>query len=216
MFIASLTIWLVCRNIVQKPVTEEAAQYNSEFENEELAGGEKIDPEEALIYEEDLDEGDGVEGEVEESTKLKMFRRLASVASKLKEFIGNMITTAGKVVVTILLGSSGMMLPSLTSSVYFFVFLGLCTWWSWCRTFDPLLFSCLCVLLAIFTAGHLIGLYLYQFQFFQEAVPPNDYYARMTTYNLIDYSPMAEGKSNLCNGDQHCNQLIKLVLPKVG
>lgn len=36
-----------------------------------------------------------------------MFRRLASVASKLKEFIGNMITTAGKVVVTILLGSSG-------------------------------------------------------------------------------------------------------------
>lgn len=74
--------------------------------------------------------------------------------------------------------STGMMLPSLTSSVYFFVFLGLCTWWSWCRTFDPLLFSCLCVLLAIFTAGHLIGLYLYQFQFFQEAVPPNDYYAR--------------------------------------
>lgn len=36
MFIASLTIWLVCRNIVQKPVTEEAAQYNQEFENEEL------------------------------------------------------------------------------------------------------------------------------------------------------------------------------------
>ncbi|KAI4532799.1 hypothetical protein MG293_017207 [Ovis ammon polii] len=184
MFIASLTIWLVCRNIVQKPVAEEAAQCNPEFENEESAGGEKIDSEEALIYEEDLDEGDGAEGDLEESTKLKLFRRLASVASKLKEFIGNMITTAGKVVVTILLGSSGMMLPSLTSSVYFFVFLGLCTWWSWCRTFDPLLFSCLCVLLAIFTAGHLIGLYLYQFQFFQEAVPPNDYYARaMSSFN---------------------------------
>ena len=44
---------------------------------------------------------------MEESTKLKLFRRLAYVASKLKEFIGNMITTAGKVVVTILLGSSG-------------------------------------------------------------------------------------------------------------
>lgn len=44
---------------------------------------------------------------MEESTKLKVFRRLAFVASKLKEFIGNMITTAGKVVVTILLGSSG-------------------------------------------------------------------------------------------------------------
>ena len=56
-----------------------------------------------------------------------------------------------------------MMLASLTLSVYFFVFLGLCTWWSWCRTFNPLPFSYLCVLLAIFTVGHLIGFYLFQF-----------------------------------------------------
>lgn len=42
----------------------------------------------------------------------------------------------------------GMMLP-LTSSVYFFVFLGLCTWWVLVLGLDPLLFSCLC------SAGHL-------------------------------------------------------------
>ena len=71
-----------------------------------------------------------------------------------------------------------MMVPSLTSAVYFFVFLGLCTWWSCCQAFDPLIFSCLCVLMAIFSAGHLIGLYLYQLQFFQEVVPPKDFYAR--------------------------------------
>ncbi|XP_059884640.1 piezo-type mechanosensitive ion channel component 2 isoform X3 [Delphinus delphis] len=216
MFIASLTIWLVCRNIVQKPLTEEAAQYNLEFENEESAGGGKIDPEEALIYEEDLEERDGVEGDLEESTKLKLFRRLASVASKLKEFIGNMITTAGKVVVTILLGSSGMMLPSLTSSVYFFVFLGLCTWWSWCRTFDPLLFSCLCVLLAIFTAGHLIGLYLYQFQFFQEAVPPNDYYARLFGIKSVIQTDCSSTWKIIANPDlswyHHANPIVLLVM----
>ncbi|XP_012891297.1 PREDICTED: piezo-type mechanosensitive ion channel component 2 isoform X1 [Dipodomys ordii] len=216
MFIASLTIWLVCRNIVQKPETEEAAQYNSESENEELAEGEKMDSEEALIYEEDLDEGEGVEGEMEESAKLKMFRRLASVASKLKEFIGNMITTAGKVVVTILLGSSGMMLPSLTSAVYFFVFLGLCTWWSWCRTFDPLLFSCLCVLLAIFTAGHLIGLYLYQFQFFQEAVPPNDYYARLFGIKSVIQTDCSSTWKIIVNPDlswyHHANPILLLVM----
>nr|XP_054527853.1 piezo-type mechanosensitive ion channel component 2 isoform X6 [Pan troglodytes] len=216
MFIASLTIWLLCRNIVQKPVTDEAAQSNPEFENEELAGGEKIDSEEALIYEEDFNGGDGVEGELEESTKLKMFRRLASVASKLKEFIGNMITTAGKVVVTILLGSSGMMLPSLTSSVYFFVFLGLCTWWSWCRTFDPLLFSCLCVLLAIFTAGHLIGLYLYQFQFFQEAVPPNDYYARLFGIKSVIQTDCSSTWKIIVNPDlswyHHANPILLLVM----
>lgn len=216
MFIASLTIWLVCRTIVKKPDTEEVAQFNSECENEELAGGEKMDSEEALIYEEDLDGEEGMEGELEESTKLKILRRLASVASKLKEFIGNMITTAGKVVVTILLGSSGMMLPSLTSAVYFFVFLGLCTWWSWCRTFDPLLFGCLCVLLAIFTAGHLIGLYLYQFQFFQEAVPPNDYYARLFGIKSVIQTDCSSTWKIIVNPDlswyHHANPILLLVM----
>ncbi|KAG5193918.1 hypothetical protein JEQ12_020279 [Ovis aries] len=144
-----------------------------------MAGGGKIDSEEVLIYEEDLDEGDGTEGDLEESTKLKLFCRLASMASKLREFIGNMITTAGKVVLKILLGSSGMMLPSLTSSVYFFVFLGLCTWWSWCRTFDPLLFSYLCVLLPSSPQDTWSDSICTSSQFFQEAIPHNDCYARL-------------------------------------
>nr|XP_033789985.1 piezo-type mechanosensitive ion channel component 2 isoform X2 [Geotrypetes seraphini] len=179
MFFASLTTWLVCRNIIQSPVTEEAAQYNTQFENEELVETEKLDLDDALIYEEDLDAGIIGDEENEESTKLKILRKIASLASKLKEFIGNIITTAGQVVVIVLLGITGMMLPSLTSGVYFFVFLGLCTWWSCCRIIDPLIFSCLCVLMAIFSAGHLIGLYLYQLQFFQEIIPPDDYYARL-------------------------------------
>lgn len=70
------------------------------------------------------------------------------------------------------------MLPSLTSAVYFFIFLFLCTWWSLRRTFDTLIFSCMCVLMAIFSAGHLVVLYLYQFQFFQESIPPDDSYIR--------------------------------------
>lgn len=70
-------------------------------------GGEKIDLEEVLIYEEDLDEGDGVEGELEDSIKLKMFRRFVFVVFKFKEFIGNMIIIVGKVVVIILLGLLG-------------------------------------------------------------------------------------------------------------
>nr|XP_013795110.1 PREDICTED: piezo-type mechanosensitive ion channel component 2 [Apteryx mantelli mantelli] len=179
MFIASLAIWLVCRNIVQKPITEDAAQYNMQFENEEMAVREKLESDDALMYEEDLDDEDCGEAEFEETTKLKLLRRIASLASKLKEFIGNIIATTGKVIVTVLLGSTGMMVPSLTSAVYFFVFLGLCTWWSCCQVFDPLIFSCLCVLMAIFSAGHLIGLYLYQLQFFQEVVPPKDFYARL-------------------------------------
>uniref|UniRef100_A0A8C5CAX9 Piezo-type mechanosensitive ion channel component n=1 Tax=Gadus morhua TaxID=8049 RepID=A0A8C5CAX9_GADMO len=110
---------------------------------------------------------------------MKVLRFVAGVASKVKEIIGDLITTAGKVVVTILLGLTGAMLPSLTSAVYFFVFLFLCTWWSFCRTIDTLLFSCMCVLMAIFSAGHLVILYLYQFQFFQEAITTDDYYIRL-------------------------------------
>ncbi|XP_073535132.1 piezo-type mechanosensitive ion channel component 2 isoform X6 [Phyllobates terribilis] len=178
MFIASLATWLFCKKLVQKSVTEEDAKYNAQFVNEELAEVGKMDMDDALMYEEDFDENNGIE-EAEESAKLKLLRKVASIATKLKEFIGNIIATAGKVVVTILLGITGMMLPSLTSAVYFFVFLGLCTWWSCCRVFDPLIFSCLCVLMAIFSAGHLIGLYLYQFQFFQEIIPPGDFYARL-------------------------------------
>ncbi|XP_062836599.1 piezo-type mechanosensitive ion channel component 2 isoform X6 [Anolis carolinensis] len=177
MFIASLTIWLICRKIVEKTAEEDAGLYNAQFENEDMNEAERLEAEDALICE-DLDDECGEE-EFEETTKLKLLRRIASIASKLKEIIGNIITTAGKVVVTILLGATGMMLPSLTSAVYFFLFLGLCTWWSCCRSFDPLIFSCLCVLMAIFSAGHLIGLYLYQLQFFQEIIPPDDFYARL-------------------------------------
>ncbi|XP_077078207.1 piezo-type mechanosensitive ion channel component 2 [Siphateles boraxobius] len=205
MFMASLSVWLLCRKLVHKCPSEDMAQDNHDFEHEEKTQeeiDEKVenddddddddDEDNEMLFDEDFDaedeaeeeerDGEGVdeeeeeEEEVQESTKMKILRRVAGVANKLKEIIGNLITTAGQVVVTILLGLTGIMLPSLTSAVYFFVFLGLCTWWSLCKTFDKLLFSCLCVLMAIFSAGHLIVLYSNQFQFLQEAIRPNDSY----------------------------------------
>uniref|UniRef100_A0A3Q3BAU1 Piezo type mechanosensitive ion channel component 2 n=1 Tax=Kryptolebias marmoratus TaxID=37003 RepID=A0A3Q3BAU1_KRYMA len=161
MFIAGLAIWLLCRSLVQKRPPEDMAQYNADFEEEEE------------------DEEEEEEEEVKESAKMKILRLVAEVASRGKDIIGNLITTAGKVVVTVLLGMTGIMLPSLTSFVYFSIFLFLCTWWSLCRTFNTLIFSCMCVLMAIFSAGHLVVLYLYQFQFFQESIPPQDSYIRV-------------------------------------
>ncbi|XP_026061315.1 piezo-type mechanosensitive ion channel component 2 isoform X3 [Carassius auratus] len=198
MFMASLSVWLLCRKLVHKRPSEEMAQDNHDFEPEEKEeDDEKVEDDEEeedeMLYDEDFDaedeaeeedvDGGGLEEEeeeeeeeVQESTKMKILRRVAGVANKLKEIIGNLITTAGQVVVTILLGLTGVTLPSLSSAVYFFVFLGLCTWWSLCKTFDKLLFSCLCVLMAIFSAGHLIILYSNQFQFLQEAISLNDSY----------------------------------------
>uniref|UniRef100_A0A673Y0V0 Piezo type mechanosensitive ion channel component 2 n=1 Tax=Salmo trutta TaxID=8032 RepID=A0A673Y0V0_SALTR len=180
---------------------EDDLMFEEDFETGEDGDGEMTGDEveeDDLMFEEDFETGEDGDGEMtgdeveeggegqegdgeveEESTKMKILRRIAAMASKVKEIIGNLITTAGKVVVTILLGLTGIMLPSLTSAVYFFTFLGLCTWWSFCRTFHPLIFSCLCVLMAIFSAGHLVILYLYQFQFFQEFIPPGDSYASL-------------------------------------
>uniref|UniRef100_A0A3Q1K6X9 Uncharacterized protein n=1 Tax=Anabas testudineus TaxID=64144 RepID=A0A3Q1K6X9_ANATE len=194
MFMVSLAIWLLCRSLVQKRPPEDMAQYNADFEAEEQVGlicgdtllfepselKSTLDSDQDFYHEEEeklsLDDNILLEEDSEESTKMKILRLVAEVASKVKEIIGNLITTAGKVVVTILLGMTGIMQPSLTSAVYFFIFLFLCTWWSLCRTFNTLLFSCMCVLIAIFSAGHIIVIYLYQFQFFQESIPPGDNY----------------------------------------
>ncbi|KAM9322035.1 piezo-type mechanosensitive ion channel component 2 [Pholidichthys leucotaenia] len=193
MFVVGLAIWLLCRSLVQKRPPEDMAQYNEDFQSEEQEE-EKLSLDDNILLEEDYEAGyeaeededdEELEGEEEEeeeeeeaieSTKMKILRIVAEVASKVKEIIGNLITTAGKVVVTILLGMTGMMLPSLTSAVYFFIFLFLGTWWSIRRTFNTLIFSCMCVLMAIFSAGHIIVLYLYQFQFFQESISPDDSY----------------------------------------
>ncbi|XP_041848667.1 piezo-type mechanosensitive ion channel component 2 [Melanotaenia boesemani] len=199
MFLVGLAIWLLCRSLVQKRPPEDMAQYNTDFQAEEQEEDEKLslDDNNILLEEdfeagyeaeedEDNEEPYGEEEEVgeeeeeaKESTKMKILRLVAEVASKVKEIIGNLITTAGMVVITILLGMTGIMLPSVTSFVYFSMFLFLCTWWSFRRTFNTLIFSCMCVLMAIFSAGHLTVLYLYQFQFFQNSVLPSDNYTRI-------------------------------------
>ncbi|XP_078397176.1 piezo-type mechanosensitive ion channel component 2-like [Cetorhinus maximus] len=215
MFVAGLATWLVCKKLVQQPPTEEMAQCNPEFQNEEQ-DEEKLELADAFIYEEDFEVADVAEEVEEGGNKQNILRRIATYASKLKEFIGNIIATTGKVVVTILLGLTGIMLPSLTSGVYFFVFLGLCTWWSCGKQFDPLIFSCLCVLMAIFSAGHLIGLYLYQLQFLQELIPPGDFYARLFGVSPVIQTNCTTTWKIIANPNmswpQHVNPIMLLLL----
>lgn len=73
---------------------------------------------------------------------------------------------------------TGIILPSLTSGVYFGVFLGLVWWWVLGCSISMLLFSSLCVMMAIFSGGHLLVLYLYQLPLSQELIPPEDVYPR--------------------------------------
>lgn len=85
---------------------------------------EKISLDDDVVLEEDVEAGyeaeeeedegneeDEEEEEEKESTKTKILRLVQQVASKVKEIIGNLITTAGQVVVTILLGLTGERAP---------------------------------------------------------------------------------------------------------
>lgn len=76
--------------------------YDEDFDAEDEAEEEDDGP-----LDEEQEEEEEEEEEVKESTKMKVLRIVAGVASKVKDIIGNLITTAGKVVVTILLGLTG-------------------------------------------------------------------------------------------------------------
>ncbi|XP_035801250.1 piezo-type mechanosensitive ion channel component 2 isoform X1 [Amphiprion ocellaris] len=106
-------------------------------------------------------------------------QKLIVFAAGLKLLLSAIMNTAGKVVVTLMLGLAGITLPSLTSGVYFGAFLGLVWWWVFSRSITMLIFSSLCVMMAIFSGGHLLALYLYQLPLSQQLIPPDDVYARL-------------------------------------
>uniref|UniRef100_A0A8C2CPZ5 Piezo-type mechanosensitive ion channel component 1 n=1 Tax=Cyprinus carpio TaxID=7962 RepID=A0A8C2CPZ5_CYPCA len=63
-------------------------------------------------------------------------------------------------------------LPSSFSAFYFLLFIGVCTWWACHFPISHLGFNALCVMVAFFTGGHLVCLYLYQSSFAQEMFSP--------------------------------------------
>ncbi|XP_068928415.1 piezo-type mechanosensitive ion channel component 2-like [Petaurus breviceps papuanus] len=124
----------------------------------------------------------------EARTKGKMTEflgKITAITAHLKTILDTLVTMSGKVLVTLLLGLSGIIHPSLTSAVYFVTFLGICSWWSCHREVGTLAFSTICVSLAIFTAGHIGSLYFYQLPYFQDLVPPEDIYARLLGMTAI-------------------------------
>uniref|UniRef100_A0A8B9KR01 Piezo type mechanosensitive ion channel component 2 n=1 Tax=Astyanax mexicanus TaxID=7994 RepID=A0A8B9KR01_ASTMX len=106
-------------------------------------------------------------------------QKLIVFAAGLRLLLSTVMNTAGKVVVTILLGLAGIALPSLTSALYFGAFLSLVWCWVLGHSIDLLLFSTLCLMMTIFSGGHIIVLYLYQLPLFQQLVPPQDIYASL-------------------------------------
>ena len=83
--------------------------------------------------------------------------------------------------IAVMLLSGGIMLPSLASAIYFLMFLILGTMWA-CHKAVRLrrkkAFASVRIALMVYSGVHVLTFYMYQFQFFQDVLPPESLLAR--------------------------------------
>ncbi|KAF7649909.1 hypothetical protein LDENG_00134260 [Lucifuga dentata] len=113
------------------------------------------------------------EEEEVESSRSRLLLELELLVCRSRKMVGNMMTAGGKVLLTALLGLTGIMFPSLPSFLYLLSFQVLCTWWAWSGQVPPLLFRCVCLFSLIYSSFHFLLLYCYQLPSLQEAWPPD-------------------------------------------
>ncbi|XP_067256339.1 piezo-type mechanosensitive ion channel component 1 isoform X2 [Chanodichthys erythropterus] len=143
----------------------------------------------ALLHEEDEteDEDDGTEredegmscSETEEEESPSSSSGAAQLAARLRATAQRFLRNMGRILAITLLALAGITLPSAFSAFYFLLFIGVCTWWACHFPISHLGFNTLCVMVAFFTGGHLVCLYLYQSSFAQEMFSPVGLWARL-------------------------------------
>ncbi|XP_015277936.1 PREDICTED: piezo-type mechanosensitive ion channel component 2-like [Gekko japonicus] len=175
-FLTGLIVTWLCKRMVR--LHNQKAQLHSGIQNLSVCDDEKEEEEETESEAETEDTDDeGTDNLLEKEHRGRdpdagqsgLFQKITLFLVGLKILFGGVRDTASKVVVTVLLGLA----------VYFFLFMGLCSWWSCHRPISPIVFNSLCVMVAIFNAGHLTVLYLYQLPTIQGLVPAADLYARL-------------------------------------
>ncbi|XP_040426894.1 piezo-type mechanosensitive ion channel component 1 isoform X1 [Cygnus olor] len=96
-----------------------------------------------------------------------------------------LLWAAGKGLAILLLALAGITLPSASSSVYYLLFVGLCTWWACHLPASRRAFDTLCILVGVYAAVHLLCLYAYQAPFVQGVFPPPTIWARVFGFKDI-------------------------------
>ena len=101
-----------------------------------------------------------------------------TVRSRRRRTLNDILHFFGETLVVFLLAASGVIVPGVLSSVYFVSFIFIATVWSLYGRLGRK-FACFRILILIYSASHLLVLHLYQFQFFQEALDPKFFIARL-------------------------------------
>ncbi|XP_071296935.1 piezo-type mechanosensitive ion channel component 1 isoform X2 [Agelaius tricolor] len=112
-------------------------------------------------------------------------QRDTRLRSRLRDKAHSLLWEAGKGLAFLLLALAGITLPSASSSVYFLLFMGLCTWWACHLPSSHQAFNVLCVLVGIYSACHLLCLYAYQTPFVQGVFPAPTIWARVFGFKDI-------------------------------
>ncbi|KAG8131674.1 hypothetical protein E2320_009584 [Naja naja] len=181
MFLFGLTVMLLCRKTVKLNnwESELPSGDHDQFSSDEEEDMKETESEAETEDTEDIDIGCLFEKDCLRCSHSGFLLKFTLFLTDLEILCEDTFRSAGKVFIMLLLGSTGIILPSACSAVYFFTFLGLCTWWSWNCPISPVLFNSLCVFLAIFSAGHIIVLYLYQLPYFQDLISSEIIYVRI-------------------------------------
>nr|DBA22115.1 TPA: hypothetical protein GDO54_013179 [Pyxicephalus adspersus] len=202
MFFSAYLIRRTCKKLVRSAVPKPNVRVSSEEEEEDDESETESETEESE-NETDFSTDDETLDKDVNDTRAKLIEKITSLVSAMKMIFEALFTTAGKVVVTILLGLSGIILPSVTSALYFSIFMFLCSWWACNRSVSLVVFSSLCVMAAIFSAGHLSAIYLYQLPYFQEIIPPQDLFARLFGMTAIIRTNQTESWAIHLHQDLH-------------
>ena len=101
----------------------------------------------------------------------------STVKTQNKPRISDFLSFIGEFILLVFLAASGIIVPGLLSAVYFLTFIFLATLWAFYGYLGGK-FSVCRIILLIFSAAHILLLHLYQFQFFQDAVSPDDFIPR--------------------------------------
>ncbi|EMP36264.1 Protein PIEZO1 [Chelonia mydas] len=106
-------------------------------------------------------------------------KRRGLLAATLRVRVHWLLLAVGKFLAILLLALAGIALPSAFSSVYYLLFVGICTWWACHFPISHLGFNTLCVMVGVFAGGHLLCIYSYQAPLIQGLFPPASIWARI-------------------------------------
>ncbi|CAF1213486.1 unnamed protein product [Rotaria magnacalcarata] len=122
---------------------------------------------------------------ISRANKRKFWQRVLSIIRRIRLFIQ-----------FIFVGGAAFVYPSIINSVYFIFFILMAFTWSLSVKFGRK-FVLFRSLLVIYAAIHLLTLYLYQFTFFQEFIPPFSLWSNITGLTAIVTTNCTKNEPNL-------------------